>query len=116
MNWININDEQELVNIKQESQSRPVLIYKHSTRCPISGMALSRLERSWSETEIGPVKAYFLDLVSYKSISNKIAEIFAVRHESPQILLIRNGDCIYHTSHMGISYRDLKKQLGLTSG
>lgn len=73
-------------------------------------MALDRLERNWDQEEMQNVVPYFLDLISYRSISNKIAETFGVQHESPQVLLIENGKCVYNASHMGISYDTLKKE------
>lgn len=107
MNWITLNDEAQLEAIKQESHNQPVVIFKHSTRCSISLMAKSRLER---EQPIENVSFYYLDLLQYRTISSKIAEEFAVHHESPQILLIKNGECIYDDSHNGISMADIAEQ------
>ena len=111
MNWNKLESEKELENIKKASKNQPVIIFKHSTRCPVSQMALSWFERSWKEEEMENVAPFFLDLISYRSISNKIAEDFDVQHESPQLLLIRDGACVYHTSHSSISYKDLQKEL-----
>lgn len=104
MNWIPLTDEQQLETIKEESKTQPVVIFKHSTRCSISSMAKSRLER---EQEPEQVKFYYLDLIAYRSLSNKIAEDFQVHHESPQVLLIKNGKCTYEESHNGISMEDI---------
>ncbi|MBL7718084.1 MAG: bacillithiol system redox-active protein YtxJ [Flavipsychrobacter sp.] len=104
MNWIPLTDEQQLETIKEESKTQPVVIFKHSTRCSISSMAKSRLER---EQEPEQVKFYYLDLIAYRSLSNKIAEDFQVHHESPQVLLIKNGECTYEESHNGISMEDI---------
>lgn len=109
MKWNKLEKEATLAEIKAKSQEHPVIIFKHSTRCSISGMALNRLERSWKEEEMQHLSPYFLDLLSHRDISSKIAETFNVVHESPQLLLIDNGNCIYNASHMGISYEDLKK-------
>lgn len=106
MEWLKLETEEDLERIKELSKNHPVLIFKHSTRCSISATALSRLERSWKNAEIKP---YFLDLLSNRPLSNKIAEIFRVDHESPQALLIRDGECCFHVSHMGISYDELVK-------
>lgn len=110
MNWKKLETETALAEIKALSEKQPVIIFKHSTRCSVSSMALNRLERNWDQDEMQTVQPYFLDLLSYRNISNKIAEIFGVPHESPQILLIENGKCVYHSSHMGISYDILKKE------
>jgi bacillithiol system protein YtxJ len=111
MVWNNLTSEEALSDIKEKSGSKPVVIFKHSTRCSISSMALSRLERSWNNEEMMDVEPYFLDLIAYRSVSNKVAEVLGVPHESPQLLLIIDGKCIYNTSHMGISYNELKSKL-----
>ncbi|MGM0580289.1 MAG: bacillithiol system redox-active protein YtxJ [Bacteroidota bacterium] len=108
MNWNRLDSKEVLDNIIEESKTNPVVIFKHSTSCSISAMALNRLERSWKDNEMGEVKAYYLDLISYRDISNAVAEKFGVMHQSPQILLIKNGECVYDDSHMGISYQNLK--------
>ena len=107
MNWIELNDESQIANIKERSKLKPQVIFKHSTRCSISSVAKSRLERSTSPQD---VDFYFLDLIKYKNISGKIAEDFAVYHESPQVLLIKNGECVYDESHSGISMDEITEQ------
>ena len=107
MNWTVLTEESQLENIKQESQTQPVVIFKHSTRCSISSMAKSRLER---EAKPEGVKFYYLDLIKHRNISNGIAQLFSVRHESPQVLLIKDGNCIYDESHNGISMQDIAEQ------
>jgi bacillithiol system protein YtxJ len=108
MNWERLDSQETLDKIIDESKQKPVVIFKHSTSCSISAMALSRLERNWKESEMSNVNAYFLDLIAYRDISNAVAEKFGVMHQSPQILLIKNGACVYDDSHMGISYQNLK--------
>ncbi|AQG81800.1 bacillithiol system redox-active protein YtxJ [Spirosoma montaniterrae] len=107
MNWNKLTSEAQLDAIKEESARHPVLIFKHSTTCSISAMALSRMERNWSE-QLG-VKPYYLDLLANRPISNKIEQEFGVEHESPQVLLIKNGSCIYDASHMAISFTGLQQ-------
>jgi len=107
MNWIDLTDEQQLNRLKGLSRQRAQLIFKHSTRCAISSMAKSRLERS---TPPDGIDFYFLDLVKHRQLSNKIAADFAVYHESPQILLIKNGECIYDESHSGIQMDEIAEQ------
>lgn len=111
MNWNKLESEQTLEDIKKVSNDQPVIIFKHSTRCPVSHMALSWFEKSWKEEEMENVTPYYLDLINHRGISNKIAEEFDVQHESPQLLVIRNGSCTYHTSHSSISYKELQKNL-----
>lgn len=107
INWYNLTSIDQLQTIKVESESQPVLIYKHSTRCGISSMVLGRLEREWTE-ELGGMKSYFLDLISYREVSNAIQEVFGVYHESPQVILIKDGKAVYNASHMAISAEALK--------
>ena len=107
MNWIDITTEAQLDEIKEQSKQQPVVIFKHSTRCSISSMAKSRLER---EKPVDNVAFYYLDLIRYRPISNKVAEVFQVHHESPQVLIIKNGDCIYDESHNGISMQYIAEQ------
>ena len=108
MNWTEITNEEVLKEIKEVSKSKKVLIFKHSIRCSISAMALNRLQKSWIEPEMEGLKPYYLDLINYRHLSNKIAEDFGIIHQSPQAIVIENEKAIYDTSHMGINYNDLK--------
>lgn len=107
MTWNELALPEQLDLIKAESHVVPQLIFKHSTRCSISVMALSRLDRS--ETPEG-VRFHLLDLLSHRQLSNQIADMFGVVHESPQVLLIRNGECIYEESHNAISMEEIVEQ------
>jgi bacillithiol system protein YtxJ len=104
MHWIHLTDEEQLKQIVSKSQLKPQVIFKHSTRCSISAVALQRLQKVSQPSDID---FYFLDLLAHRNISNKICEMFKVEHESPQILVIRDGDCIYDESHMGISMNEI---------
>ncbi|GAB3924001.1 bacillithiol system redox-active protein YtxJ [Mucilaginibacter myungsuensis] len=103
MNWTSLDTPGQLTDIKQ--QPGYSLIFKHSTRCSISMMAKRRFELDWDKipTEI---PLYFLDLIKYRDISNKISQDFSVHHESPQLLLIKDGECILDQSHGEISVDD----------
>jgi bacillithiol system protein YtxJ len=107
MDWKVLTDESQLQEIIAASQERPQIIFKHSTRCSISSVAKSRLDRS---TAPHNTDFYFLDLIRYRSLSNKISETFKVHHESPQVLVISKGSCIYDESHMGIDMEEIKEQ------
>lgn len=106
--WTNINEISQLEEIDRLSKDKPVLLFKHSTRCSISAMALGRFERSFSEE--ASFNPYFLDLIAHRDISNEIAARYGVRHESPQAILIRDGKAVFDTSHMGISYDELNSE------
>lgn len=86
------------------------MIFKHSTRCATSSMAKSRLERSEPP---GITDFYFLDLIKYRDLSNRIAEDFNVHHASPQVLLIKNEICVYDESHNGIRMSEIEQHLAL---
>ncbi|MFD1144473.1 bacillithiol system redox-active protein YtxJ [Larkinella insperata] len=109
MNWNKLQDNAQLDQIRNESAEQPVLIFKHSTRCSISSTALSRMERNWSDA--AGIKPYYLDLIAFRSVSNQVAEDFGVPHQSPQVLLIQNGECVYDASHFDISFDALKQQV-----
>ncbi|XZF13852.1 bacillithiol system redox-active protein YtxJ [Chitinophagaceae bacterium MMS25-I14] len=107
MKWIELTENVQLEQIREQSKQQPVVIFKHSTRCSISTMAKNRLERA-SQPE--HVAFYYLDLLRHRPLSNKIAEDFQVHHQSPQVLLIRNGECVYEESHNGIDMSEILEQ------
>jgi monothiol bacilliredoxin len=104
MHWIHLTENDQLEQVVVRSQERPQVIFKHSTRCSTSSVVLARLQRMGCQRD---VDFYFLDLVTYREISEQVEEVFHVRHESPQILMIRNGECRYKESHLGINPDDL---------
>ena len=110
MNWNTLSSVEQLEEIKKASYQQPQLIFKHSTRCSISSMILNRLERS---EKPGQIRFHYLDLITYRSLSNQLAEDFSVYHESPQVLLIKNGECIYDESHQGINMDEITEQAAL---
>lgn len=103
MDWINLQSEQQLEALKSEDAY--AIIFKHSTRCSISLMAKRSFEQD--AASIAGVPAYYLDLLNFRSISAQIAQDFEVTHQSPQVLLLKNGECIYHASHEAIDALDL---------
>jgi bacillithiol system protein YtxJ len=113
MDWKKLTSEQTFSEILRDTSNHDVsyLIFKHSTSCSISAMALSRLERSWIASEVPQLVPYYLDLLSYRSISNKVAQDLDVIHQSPQVLVIRNGIAIFNASHMDINFNDIKNAL-----
>ena len=110
MNWIELQTETQLEEIRERSTDRPQLIFKHSTRCSTSMLVKNRLERS---EQPDAIDFYFLDLIRFRPVSNSVADTFRINHESPQVLLIRNGLCVYDESHMGITMADIKEQGGV---
>lgn len=110
MNWIELASPAQLDALIEASSAKAQVIFKHSTRCSISTMAKSRLERAGKPDEL---PFYYLDLLSHRPISNKIAEVFDVEHQSPQVLVIKNGECIYSESHSGISMDEILEKAGM---
>ena len=108
MNWISLESAEQLSGIKQKEGYS--IIFKHSTRCSISLMAKRRLELDGDHLpENLPV--YFLDLIKYRDVSNLVAQDFQVHHQSPQLLLIKDGECILDQSHGGISVEEALSEL-----
>ncbi len=108
MNWHPINTIEQLEQIKAASYTTPQLIFKHSTTRRISRLALDRFEHPEAPEN---VDFHYLDLLNFRAISNEIATFFQVHHESPQLLLIKDGECIYDESHYGIMMDELKSFL-----
>lgn len=107
MTWFPLENEQEFESLSKESFIKPQIIFKHSTRCSISTMVKNRIEKwKMDETEI-----FLLDLIKYRGLSNLIAEKFSVHHESPQILVLKNGNCIYNESHNAINFEEINEML-----
>ena len=100
MNWISLQSEEQLQNIKNAAGYS--IIFKHSTRCSISMMAKRRFEMDWDNLP-SDMPLYFLDLIKHRDLSNKVALDFSVYHESPQMLLIKDGECVLDQSHGAIS-------------
>ena len=107
MNWNKLTDISELDHINNLSREGKVLLFKHSTRCSISSSALNRLERNWKDEDSEKLNPFYLDLLNHRDVSNAIAEIYGVEHQSPQVLVIKDAKCIYTETHYGISYEDL---------
>lgn len=112
MNWIPLTEQSQLDQIATHSTNRVQLIFKHSTRCSISVMAKNRLDRSPGNDLLD---CYYLDLLQYRSISNAVSERFMVHHESPQVIVIRNNECIYDESHNAIDWDEIVKESGLSN-
>jgi len=101
--WQKLENLSQLNEVDSNSSDTTVAIFKHSTRCSISSMALARLEKGW---DVEKIPIYFLDLISYREISNAIADRYGVTHESPQLILVKDGKAIFNSSHMSINAKD----------
>ena len=112
MHWRELTEIGQLNEVDRVSSQSPggVLIFKHSTRCALSKMVWDRFKRQWniSETDL-PV--FYLDLIRYRDVSAAVAQRYDVRHESHQVIHIKEGRCVYHSSHIAISSAYLDKVL-----
>lgn len=109
VNWIPLTNLVQLNDIANMSSVKPIVIFKHSTRCSISRFALKQFEREYDLDET--VDAFFLDLIEHRDVSNEIANKFGVYHESPQLILIKNGKAVYDVSHSEINAEALKAKI-----
>lgn len=105
--WKPLTSEFQLDEIAELSKTKTVLIFKHSTRCGISRVVLNRFE-SVFETNNNDVVCYYLDLLNYREVSNEVAARFQVIHQSPQLLVIKNGACVAQGSHYEVLEMDIK--------
>ena len=109
-NWNDLTDINQLDEIVAASYKVPAVIFKHSTNCIMSTTLLWKFEKKF-DLEPGRLKPYFLDLIALRDISNEIASRFNIKHESPQIVIIKDGKAIDHASHEDIFHYDLKGKL-----
>ena len=106
--WLPLTDSAQITELARTSHEQPVLIFKHSTTCSVSAAAKGKIERQWADSGLS-LPIYYLDLLRFRPLSGQIAEQFGVRHESPQLLLIKDGECAYDASHMGIRLSEVKE-------
>jgi bacillithiol system protein YtxJ len=106
--WNIINSEQAVDLALQDSHTQTILIFKHSTTCPISGIAKMRLEGDW---DLDSLPTYYIDVKSARPASLYLAETVDVRHESPQVIIVDKGEAIYDVSHLDISLAEVKDGL-----
>ena len=109
INWNELTDLGQLSEIIEISNEKPVAIFKHSTRCSVSRMALKQFENEFNSSD--KVTPYFLDLIAHRDISNEIANRFGVTHQSPQLILIKEGKAVYNVSHSDIDAEELDKKV-----
>jgi len=112
MNWIKLDSENNIEDIKNRSLDKRILIFKFSPRCAINILMRGLFEREWIEDEM-EMKTYFLDIMEYPGLSKKIETEFNVIHQSPQILIIENKKCIYSASHGGVDYKKIRRYSNL---
>jgi bacillithiol system protein YtxJ len=108
--WKVLDHVDLLSDIAKQSQHRPQVLFKHSTRCSISTMAMNRLLRL-DDAFYNNADFYYLDLIAHRDVSASIAEQFHVHHESPQVIVLKQGDATYDASHMEITVAELVSEV-----
>ncbi|AUC84218.1 bacillithiol system redox-active protein YtxJ [Polaribacter sp. ALD11] len=108
LNWNPLTSLEQLEVIKKESNSEAVLIFKHSTRCGISSMVIKQFEKLFTE-EHENLKVYYLDLLNYRSVSDEVGYTFQLMHQSPQLIVIKNGVSVYDAAHYDITQTNLSR-------
>jgi bacillithiol system protein YtxJ len=110
VNWIPLKSLDQLEEINQISKEEAVVLFKHSTRCGISRMVLKSFEKQFDDT-MSNLKVYYLDLLNYRELSSEVGFKYQILHQSPQLLVIKNGISVEHASHYDITTIDLKAYL-----
>jgi bacillithiol system protein YtxJ len=110
LNWIPLTSLEQIEVIKEESKSQPIFIFKHSTRCGISRSVIRHFEKKFDES-MQHLKVYYLDLLSYRNVSDEVGYTFQVMHQSPQVLVIKNETAVGKASHYDINALNLQEYL-----
>ncbi|MCM4152148.1 bacillithiol system redox-active protein YtxJ [Arenibacter sp. N53] len=108
--WIPLASIEQLEKIRERSKIKPQAIFKHSTTCGISRMVMNRFNEGY-DIPANSLDLHYLDLHNYRSVSNEASSIFGVIHESPQLLVVKNGEVVAHESHGAITQLDIKKYI-----
>jgi len=106
--WIPLTSIEQLNLIEKKSATKTQAIFKHSTTCGISKMVINRFVSAY-ELTVNDLDLYYLDLHSYRDVSNEVGYKFQVIHESPQLLIIKNGVTVAHASHGAINQIQLEQ-------
>jgi bacillithiol system protein YtxJ len=105
-----ITTTEELEEVLDESCQRKIIIFKHSTTCPISGRALSEVQDFIKESS-NEVLVVMIKVIESRPVSNQAAEELGIKHQSPQVLLLFDKNVLWHTSHQAVTQSNIKKAL-----
>tara|TARA_B100000497_G_C7566869_1_gene341735 strand:+ start:260 stop:616 length:357 start_codon:yes stop_codon:yes gene_type:complete len=108
--WKTLESIDQLEKAIEDSFNKPVVLFKHSVSCGISARAKYMLEENWKFDQ-GSFDFYYLDLLGFRNVSNEIADRFKVQHQSPQVIIIKNGEAVYDMSHHKISAQSLESAM-----
>ena len=112
--WLELQSLAQFEELTKESGERPIVIFKHSTRCSISHFVHRSLASNWN-FKSGELPFYYLDLIAHRDISNAVADHYGVKHESPQLILLYKNQVLYHASHDAIILDEMKQRLSSSS-
>jgi bacillithiol system protein YtxJ len=112
--WKRLSQVEEVRELVRLSQDKPVVIFKHSIRCGASAMAKWQLEQDW-DFEAAELDLYYLDLIRYRSVSDQVSRLLGVVHQSPQIIVLKKGEVIFHASHYRINISAIRSALEIPS-
>ena len=106
--WVPLQSLEQLKVLNELSKQEAVVIFKHSTRCGISRMVIKLFEKQF-DVSMKNLKVYYLDLLNYRDLSNEVGYKYQVLHQSPQLLVIKNGMAVEYASHYDITNIELKQ-------
>lgn len=109
--WIHLTEVSQVDDLIKESHQHPVVIFKHSTTCGISAGAQHRIKSGWEDLSSADFAFYYLDLLSHRDVSNYIAERLEIVHQSPQIIVVKDGIAVYDTSHHSVNAAIIAEQI-----
>jgi len=101
VNWKQLTSTTEVDELIQLSHQKPQLIFKHSTRCGVSSHMKMQFETEWNGADES-IDIYYLDLLNYRDVSNYVAKVSKVYHQSPQVILFKDGEAVANASHQAI--------------
>ncbi|AQT86493.1 bacillithiol system protein YtxJ [Paenibacillus larvae subsp. larvae] len=105
--WKEISEIQEWNDLFAHSDEQPFVILKHSTTCPVSASALEEYEEYLSGRPNEQVKYYLVKVIESRPVSNRIAGDLKVKHESPQIIYVKDKASYWNTSHWSITKKHM---------
>jgi len=105
--WREITSIEEWDKVMSDSASRQVIVLKHSTRCPVSASALEEYEAYLADKPNPDTDYYLVKVIESRPVSNKIAEDLGVVHQSPQMILVKDGKAVWNTSHWSVTKKHM---------
>jgi bacillithiol system protein YtxJ len=102
--FLKVTDSDELDKLLLSSKQRPVVVFKHSNSCPISAAAYREMQQLEDEVVL-------VEVQKARQLSRDLADRTGIRHESPQVIVLRNGKAVWNASHYRVNAREVAKAL-----